>query len=217
MKRIIIVNEGDTEKEFCKDVLLPHFLTQNILIEYPTIKKTGGGIVSWDTLKKQIETHLKQDPSAIVTTLIDYYGLNGKLKFPKWEEAKAIIDINHRISFLENAMKSSLDEAIHYRFIPYIQLHEFEGLLFNNITVFDSQIDRNEFTNYEELVKTIEDYPNPELINDGKETAPSKRLMRLIKGYNKPVFGSILAEAIGLARIRSKCPRFDNWITVLEN
>lgn len=217
MKRIIIVNEGDTEKEFCKDVLLPHFLALNILIEYPTIKKTGGGIVSWDTLKKQIETHLKQDPTAFVTTFIDYYGLNNKLKFPKWSDAKVIVDINHRITFLENAMKSTFDDDINYRFVPYIQLHEFEGLLFNNITVFDSQIDRNEFTNYEELVKTIEDYPNPELINDGKETAPSKRLMRLIKGYNKPVFGSILAEAIGLSRIRSKCPRFDNWITVLEN
>jgi Domain of unknown function (DUF4276) len=216
MKRIIIVNEGDTEKEFCKDVLLPHFLALNILIEYPTIKKTGGGIVSWDTLKKQIETHLKQDSTAFVTTLIDYYGINSKLKFPKWEEAKVIININDRMNFLENAMKESIDDAIRYRFAPYIQLHEFEGLLFNNITVFDSQIDRNEFTNYEELVKTIEDYPNPELINDGKETAPSKRLMRLIKGYNKPVFGSILAEAIGLSRIRSKCPRFDNWITVLE-
>ncbi len=216
MKRIIIVNEGETEQEFCKDVLQPHFLRQDILIEYPTIKKSGGGIVAWESLKKQIDNHLKQDPTAFVTTLIDYYGINGKLKFPKWDEAKAVVDKNHRLSFLEQSMKELIDASHNYRFIPYIQLHEFEGLLFNNIDVFKSQIAPNEFKNYEELVKTINDYPNPELINDGKTTAPSKRLQSLIIGYNKPVYGSILAEAIGLPKIRAKCPRFNDWITILE-
>ena len=216
MKRIIIVNEGETEQEFCKDVLQPYFSTKDILIQHPTIKKSGGGIVAWETLKKQIETHLKQDPSVFVTTLIDYYGLNGKLKFPKWEESKAIVDINDRIRFLEQSMEALIDESLRYRFISYMQLHEFEGLLFNNIEVFNSQIAQDEFSDYAELVKTIADNPNPELINDGKETAPSKRLMRLIKGYNKTVYGSILAQAIGLERIRSKSPRFNNWINTLE-
>lgn len=216
MKRIIIVNEGETEEEFCKDVLQPYFSTKDILIQHPTIKKSGGGIVAWETLKKQIETHLKQDPSVFVTTLIDYYGLNGKLKFPKWEESKAIVDINDRIRFLEQSMEALIDESLRYRFISYMQLHEFEGLLFNNIEVFNSQIARNEFSDYNELVNIIIENPNPELINDGKETAPSKRLMRLIKGYNKTVYGSILAQAIGLERIRSKSPRFNNWINTLE-
>ena len=217
MRRIIIVCEGETEQEFCKDILRPHFLAQNTHIEAPTIKKSGGGIVAWKTLQNQIENHLKEDVSAIVTTFIDYYGLNNKLKFPKWDEAKAIVDKSDRLSFLETAMGKSLDESIRYRFIPYIQLHEFEGLLFNNIAVFDRQIARNEFTDYDELARTIEENPNPELINDGKDTAPSKRLLRLIKGYNKPVYGSILAESIGLENIRNKSPRFNNWLTLLES
>jgi Domain of unknown function (DUF4276) len=217
MKRIIIVNEGQTEQEFCKDLLSPHFLRQNILINYPTIKKTGGGIVAWETLKQQIETHLKQDPTAFVTTLIDYYGINGKLKFPKWEEAKEIVDKNDRMSFLEEAMKALIDPKLSHRFIPYIQLHEFEGLLFCNIDVFKTQIAPNEFRDFNELIKTIQDNPNPELINEGKTTAPSKRLESYIKGYNKPVYGSILAEAIGLSHIRSKCPRFNHWISILES
>ena len=216
MQRIIIVCEGPTEQEFCKDVLQPYFLAQNILIETPTIKKSGGGIVIWKTLQNQIENHLKQDPSAFVTTFIDYYGINSKLKFPNWDDAKAIVDINDRISFLEQSMKEQLTESIRFRFLPYIQLHEFEGLLFNNIEVFDNQIAPNEFTDYIELAKTIAENPNPELINDGKETAPSKRLLRLIKGYNKPVYGAILAEAIGLERLRHKCPRFNQWIKGLE-
>ena len=216
MKRIIIVCEGETEQEFCKDILRSHFYAKNILIEYPTIKKTGGGIVAWDTLKKQIENHLKQDNQALVTTFIDYYGLNGKLKFPKWEEAQSIVEINKRMTFLESAMKETINDALNYRFKPYIQLHEFEGLLFNNIEIFDKNFEKSEFTDYAILKKTIEDNSNPELINDGKETAPSKRLCKLINGYNKPVYGSILAEDIGLAGIRSKCPRFNNWLTQLE-
>jgi hypothetical protein len=217
MKRIIIVCEGETEQEFCKDVLLPHFSRQNILIENPTIKKSGGGIVAFDVLQKQIENHLKQDRNAHVTTFIDYYGLNRKLKFPKWQEAQSMLEKNTRMTFLEQAMKELIDDSLRFRFVPYIQLHEFEGLLFNNINVFDAEIAKNEFSNYAELVNTINEYPNPELINEGKETAPSKRLERLILGYNKPVFGSLLAQSIGLQNIRNKCPRFNNWITELES
>lgn len=216
MKRIIVVNEGPTEQEFCKDVLQPYFFSKNILIQHPTIKKTGGGIVAWEVLKKQIETHLKQEPSVFVTTLIDYYGLHDSHNFPNWEEAKAIVDINERISFIEQAMQDSIDPTLRHRYIPYIQLHEFEGLLFNNIEVFKSTFTPDEFSDYSELESIFSEYPNPELINDGKETAPSKRLMRIIKGYNKPIYGSLLAQEIGLERIRSKSPRFNNWINTLE-
>jgi hypothetical protein len=217
MKRIIIICEGETEQEFCKDVLLPHFLARQIIVAHPTIKKSGGGIVAWETLKKQIETHLKQEPTTIVTTFIDYYGLNGeKNKFPQWEAAKIIVDKNERMSFLEQAMRADINATVRFRFIPYLQLHEFEGLLFNNIEVFDREIGQNEFSDYAELVQTINDNLNPELINEGKLTAPSKRLMRLIIGYNKPVYGSLLAQSIGLERIRSKSPRFNDWLTILE-
>jgi hypothetical protein len=217
MKRIIIICEGETEQEFCKDVLQPYFQTKQKFIAYPTIKKSGGGIVAWETLKKQIEMHLKQEPTAIVTTFIDYYGLNGeKNKFPQWEFAKTIVDKNKRMDFLEHAMLTTLDESLRFRFIPYIQLHEFEGLLFNNIEVFNSEITPQEFSNYNYLVRTINDNPNPELINEGKYTAPSKRLMQIIIGYNKPVYGAILAEKIGLTRMRNKSPRFNQWINILE-
>jgi hypothetical protein len=218
MKRIIVICEGETEQEFCKDVLQPYFLARQILIAHPTIKKSGGGIVAWEILKKQIETHLKQEPTAFVTTFIDYYGLNGdKNKFPEWEAAKAIVDKNKRMDFLEQAMSVTIDESLRFRFIPYLQLHEFEGLLFNNIEVFKSEIAQHEFSNYNKLVNVINNYPNPELINEGKYTAPSKRLMQLIIGYNKPVYGAILAEKIGLTRIRNKSPRFNQWLNDLEN
>lgn len=216
MKHIIIICEGQTEKEFCKDVLKPHFSRLNISIYTPLIKLTGGGIVHWHHLKKQIENHLLQENTFYVTTLIDYYGIKDTYNYPKWEMSKLISDTSLRMTTIEQAMKANLHERIRFRFIPYIQLHEFEGLLFNNIQVFKEQIPIEEFNNIELLEETITLNANPELINNGRLTAPSKRLARLIKGYHKIVYGSIIAEAIGLDKIRAKSPRFNEWITQLE-
>ena len=112
-------------------------------------------------------------------------------------------------------MKNDLDISLQHRFIPYLQLHEFEGLLFNNIAVFDNQLSAEEF-NRKVLKQTIDDYPNPEMINDNPETTPSARLQNLIVGYNKVVYGNIFAEAIGLTKMRAKTIRFNLWIEQLE-
>lgn len=217
MKRIIIICEGPTEQEFCKDVLQQNFNKRQIYLHSPAIKKSGGGIVAWGILKKQIENHLSQEKKAYVTTLIDYYGIHPKHQFPGWDSANQIVDKNKRIDFLEKAMKDALEPNLKHRFIPYIQLHEFEGLLFNNIEVFTNNIPDQDFINRLELERTISNYPNPELINDTPQHAPLYRLSKLIKGYNKIVYGAILAESIGLIKIRNKSPRFNNWITGLEN
>jgi len=119
-------------------------------------------------------------------------------------------------------MLEDIDEENRRRFIPYIQLHEFEGLLFSELAVYDNSFEENEFEDYDYLLETIKSNPNPELINKGIETAPSKRLSRIIKGYYtdnenlKVFYGSTLAHDIGLQKIRSKCPRFNAWITKLE-
>lgn len=97
-----------------------------------------------------------------------------------------------------------------------MQLHEFEGLLFNDINIFINQILENDLVSLDELKQTFVDYANPEMINSGCSTAPSKRLSRIILGYNKVVYGDIIAESIGLDRIRNKSPRFNSWIETLE-
>lgn len=216
MKRLIIICEGQTEIEFCKDVLFRHFINIGTIIQTPLIKKSGGGIVPWSVLKKQIELHLKER-DAIVTTFIDYYGIPDNYNFPNWEESKKIADKSLRMDFLENAMKNDINQALQSRYIPYIQLHEFEGLLFNNINVFDQNFNTSELNSRDELLAILNTYPNPELINDNPISAPSKRLEKIITGYSKIVFGSILAEEIGLNSMRQKSPRFNNWVDILEN
>lgn len=211
MKRVIIVCEGETEREFCKNVLAPHLIHHNIFIQAPLIKRSMGGVVRWSVLKKEIETHLLE-PNVIVSSLIDYYGLYQKYNFPKWEDGEKIADKNLRMDFLEKAMKDDIADKMKHRYIPYLQLHEFEGLLFNDIQLFYDQVPKAELVGIAELKRTFEDYDNPEMINNNRETSPSHRLKRIIKGYNKPLYGHYFAEAIGIDQIRAKSPRFNEWI-----
>lgn len=216
MKRFIIICEGETEKEFCNTILAPYFAKKEIYIQSPFIKKSMGGIVKWSELKKQITLHLRNESTAIVTTLIDYYGLYSKYNFPKWNEAEQNPDKNKRMEILELGMFESIEDSLRFRFIPYLQLHEFEGLLFNDIDIFYEQIPSSELVGIDELIQTFQQYGNPEMINNNRDTSPSHRLERIILGYNKIVYGNILAEAIGIEKIKAKSPRFRDWIEKIE-
>ncbi len=217
MKRIIIIGEGQTEQAFTKTVLYPYFMHKNIIVSHPTIKHSNGGIVKWGILKDQIEKHLISDSTAYVTTLIDYYGCYKKHNFPDWELAESNSDKNTTMEIIENGMKQGIDESIRHRFLPYIQLHEFEGLLFNDIEIFKTQIPPEDLVGLRELEKIFLEFDNPEMINSSRETSPSHRLERIIKGYSKVVYGDILSDVIGIENIKSKCPRFREWIAKMES
>lgn len=216
MNYLIIICEGPTEQSFCNDILKPLFQQKEIYLSAPLIKKSNGGIVKWETLRSQIENHLNENGKTIVTTFIDYYGLTSKHKFPSWEEAEKVGDKNVRIDMLESGMKNSIHEAVRFRFIPFIQLHEYESLLFSNVFAFDNLISPRDFINKEQFHEIALQNPNPETINNSKATAPSARLQKHINGYNKVLYGSLLAEEIGLRTIRDKNPRFNRWIVKLE-
>ena len=215
MKRVVIICEGETEREFCKNILAPYFIAKNIHIQSPLIKRSMGGVVRWSILKKEIQTYLLET-DVFVTMLIDYYGLYSKYAFPGWTEAEKITDKVERMNFLESAMNEDIEDSARHRFLPYLQLHEFEGLLFNDIQVFYDQVPQNEIIGEPELVKTFQDYDNPEMINNNRETSPSHRLKRIIEGYNKVLYGHYFAEAIGLDNIRAKSPRFNEWLGKIE-
>lgn len=216
MQRVIVICEGQTEVEFCKQLLVPYFSGKAIFIYTPLIKKSGGGIVPWSSLKKQIERHLTQDRLAYVSLFVDYYGITAKFNFPGWETAHKEVDKSKRMEILENEMKRDINITLQSRFIPYLQLHEFEGLLFNNLEAFEATIPESDFLDKRELRDVLEKFPNPELINDTPENAPSFRLKRCLKGYNKIVYGAMLAEQIGLKKIMDKSPRFNAWIRKVE-
>jgi hypothetical protein len=57
----------------------------------------------------------------------------------------------------------------------------------------------------------------PEEIDDGVETAPSKRIGRITKyKYEKVLAGTRAAAASGIPRISQECPHFRAWLEWLE-
>lgn len=217
MRRVVIICEGQTERDFCKTILAPYFIGSGIHVQAPLIKKSMGGIVNYRHIRKQVLTTLKSDHRAYVTTFIDYYGLYEKHRFPNWDEVEATHDPNNRMMILEQGMLTDIPEKYRYRFIPYIQLHEFEGLLFIDYEYFGQLFEVNEIIESQGFKKIFNDFDNPELINNGKLTAPSKRLEKHIVGYKKPLYGTIIADGIGLDNIRAKCPRFNSWLQSIED
>lgn len=215
MKRLILIVEGDSEKEFVTKVLSPFFYSKNIYnIECFKIKHSKGGLSKYSHLKKDILNVIYEN-NAIVTTLIDFYALPHD--FPKFKDSESIIDKTKKLSFLEDAIKKDIESSqnkIFPNLIPYIQLHEFEAFIFSSIKGIESLFETSE-ANFEALQKVINEYPNPEDINENPNTAPSKRLLKNIKGYNKVVDGVSIIEEIGIEIIIQKCPRFSYWVNSL--
>lgn len=211
MKTVIIICEGETEEEFCK-TLLSQYLQGVCRIEVRLL----GGNCNWERIKNFAEKALKQQKTAVVTTFFDYYGVKTK-NFPNWTKSLNFnkANVRDRIDLLEVGMLEAIDNNLSYRFIPYIQMHEFESFLFNNIEVFDDNFNQNEF-NRTELLTLLNDFPDPEMINQGTETSPSHRLIKILSSYDKIVYGNILAEMIGIDNIRKKNKHFNDWIKRLK-
>lgn len=215
MKKITIICEGYSELAFCKDILEPHLKNFGIELFYElTNQSKDGGIAKWINIKNQINKIHTVDGDMVISTFFDYYGMNKSLKFPRWLEAEQETNRSARMDILEKGMEDEIGEEI--KFIPYVQLHEYEALVFSNYATFELLYDKED-ANLPELKKICDDHPNPEEINNVKITSPSNRLMQNINRYNKIQSGIDLIILIGLAKIREKCPRFNEWVTKLES
>jgi hypothetical protein len=213
MRAIYILAEGPTEEIFINKIVAKYFYDKGIYdvraFLMPTSKGNKGGAVSYQRFKRNVENLLKNERDVIVTSLIDYFRLY--TDFPDYEKTIPINNKMQRVAALENALSSVINNR---RFIPYIQLHEFEGLLFSSSIGFENFPDVS-VKNLEMLRQAVKEHDNPELLNDGAETAPSKRLEKLLPSYKKTIHGTQIAEEISLLVIMQKCERFRNWIETL--
>ncbi|HTI68856.1 MAG TPA: DUF4276 family protein [Candidatus Limnocylindria bacterium] len=218
MIRLNLVVEGQTEETYVRDELALHlaagFQVSAVASSIQTGRRRGtifrGGLSSYAKLRNDVINWLNQDKEAWVTTMIDLYRLPSD--FPERTSAAKTADPVRRVERLESAFAQDIDSR---RFIPYIQLHEFEALLFTDISRLRAfYLDSTR--EIEKLHIETADLP-PETINDGEMTAPSKRIQKYVPAYQKVASGATTARDIGLATIRSKCPHFDQWITKLES
>lgn len=215
IRAVYIISEGQTEEEFVNKILRPYFNLHQIYDVRPILMTTSkghkGGDVKYDRLKFNIDRLLKRETDVLVTTFIDFFRL--KTDFPKFTEAQRIQNKIKRVQFLEEALADEIDNI---RFIPYIQLHEFENLLFASKDGFEFLPDLKS-SNLKSLVLAVNEKENPEELNDGELTAPSKRLEQLISGFdrNKPFYGGLIAEINTINAILERCLRFKGWVEKL--
>ena len=225
--RLHVTAEGQTEKNFVKRVLEKHLAEYSVFTDCRCVltskdNRTGkeyrGGFrrtAAYTTVKRDIQTWHKEDrnPECRFTIMFDYYAL--PKDFPGMELIKNITDPYEKIRILENALKTDIGDN---RFIPYIQLHEFETLIF----VKPEMLETEYFDSSDAIEKLKHDLlsvkdQNPELINDNYETAPSKRIEAVIPDYDKANIGPEIVALIGIKKLQESCKHFNSWLEILEN
>lgn len=214
MIRVYVMVEGQTEETFVRDVLYEHFLRIGIYIDAILVEtKRGfkGGLVSYAKVKPQITRQCREKHTAFVTTLFDLYALPNDFPQKETLEYRQIIHGHGKADFLEKALSEDIAER---NFIPNILVHEYEALLFSNVSAFLDWTDENIV---ESLQNISQSYSTPEHINDSPQTAPSKRIIQLMPKYDKVVQGTLIANDIGLDLIREKCNHFNDWLNRIES
>ena len=111
--------------------------------------------------------------------MFDYYALPND--FPGYADSVQLQDPYEKVACIEAALEKDIADR---RFISYIQLHEFESLLFTNPQKFDIEF-FDALAGIADLNAISEEFKNPELINQGPSTAPSKRIIRVFQIHNR--------------------------------
>lgn len=214
MTRVHVICEGPTEEMFIKEVVTTDPALQHVHLLPALVGKPGhkGGNLRFERLLIDLRRRLLGDTSAHCTTFFDFYGLPGD--FPGKQEAvpcaSAADRANTLICHMEKRIREQVGEEPMRRFIPYVQMHEFEGLLFSSPKGLAQAVNQPDL--FGAFLNIRSRFNTPEEINDSPLTAPSKRIERLVPGYDKPVHGSLAALEMGLAVVRKACPLFDAWL-----
>lgn len=195
MKRVHITAEGQTEESFVNQTLKHHLAQYGVYADVRCVltsrsrnKEFRGGMTTYVRAKEDIVRWLKEEQNNT--------------------------DVVFTTMFDYYALPDDINDG---RFIPYIQLYEFETLLFADPQKFEIEyFDRPE--GIKRLCAIAAEFENPELINQGRNTAPSKRIIKVYSDYegNKPAIGSMIANEIGIETLKRACAHFREWVERLE-
>jgi hypothetical protein len=221
MKRLYLTVEGQTEAAFAMTVLCPHLARFNVFLHPPRFTglhrrrrgriPQGGLLNTFAHALADIQTWLKEDQStdARFSMMIDLYALPND--FPDYVEGITKPTGKAKADALQQSLAQHIGDP---RFIPYLQCHEFEALVLVDParigTLYDAKAE------IETLCRDCNGYATPEEINLGQNSHPKYRIKQRVRDYDENVAGPLLAEDIGLATLRNRCPHFGEWLTRLE-
>ncbi|MCE2472361.1 MAG: DUF4276 family protein [Anaerolineae bacterium] len=217
MISVHIICEGRTESTIVKNILAPECAVNGIYL-YPVrngrTRKRGN--VTLDRLDFNIRDQLHNNRSTYCTTFVDFYGID--VDFPGTKEAATKSSISEKQDAVCDALTGKLaltfEDGPIQRFIPYVQMHEFESLLFSDPSQLAFALREQDLA--QQLWAIRNDFETPEHIDDSPVSAPSKRIQKVFPRYRKVQMGERAVRAITLKKIRRECPLFDAWLAKLE-
>src|ERR1043166_6819115 len=180
MKRGLVLVEGQTEARFIHDCLAPYLLARGLMLENPTIVTTKrvvggahfkGGVRRYSHVKRDLERLLRDTNAAVITTIFDYYAL--PIDFPGMRNRPAGSP-KDRVEHVEAAWATTMADR---RFIPHLALHEFEAWVYADPSRLEPWMFDDDAAIVAAIAKTAAAHQTPEDIDDGPQTAPSKRLL----------------------------------------
>ncbi|MCD8262415.1 MAG: DUF4276 family protein [Bacteroides sp.] len=175
-------------------------------IKISTSNTSKGGFVNYEYLRNDVLKRI-HEANVVVTMFVDYFRMPTNIL--DYTQCLAKPCIEERLSSLEEAIGRDIGFP---NFVPYIQKHEFEALLFSSNHGFEKYYEEKVYKQTKEIIAL---YPNPEDINTHPLKAPSKRIERIIEGYQKVFEGGMIALEIGIEKMMERCPRFNRWVNVL--
>lgn len=211
MPRLIFIVEGDCEQRFINEHLVSY-----LSLKFPGVpmhaqkittnrkKNVKGGNVNYELLKNEVRRTFAQG-GVLITTFLDFFRL--PTDYPGFS-----VDVK-QIGKIEDAIRVDCAAIIpQASFLPYIQKHEFETLLFANPAGFINVVDSTEMSG---IMNVLKQFSTPEDINGSPKTAPSKRLLSIFN-YKKVADSALVMKDVDIDTLRSQCPRFDAWVGRLE-
>jgi hypothetical protein len=216
VRRLHILCEGQTEEIIARDVIEPHFTSADSYVTlsiFTTKRPAGGpafkgGLSNWPKLERELRLFLRDRSITMLTTIFDYYA------FPA--DAPGMADRPRgspydRVRHVESALAKALGDT---RFLPNLVLHETEAWVLAACDRLGALMgDPGPATELERIVRL--GY-GPELVNDGVNTAPSKRILNAYPQYTKTGHGPLVIMDAGLDSIRGSCPHADEWLREIE-
>jgi Domain of unknown function (DUF4276) len=218
VNEVFIVVEGPTEQRFLEDVLAPWVAQSGVFIHASRVGKPGHkGGNRYSAAKRDILNFLKQRSDTIVSCMFDFYGMGSD--WPGREDANTKNQETKPVTVEKAIYRDIVAEMpdAKKRLIPYVQMHEFEALLFSFPPSLAIALgDRDADEDFQEIRDAFE---TPEHINDNPNSAPSKRIEQIFSNYGrtyrKTLHGSIATQKMEVTQIRKECPHFSAWLALL--
>ena len=211
MPRLIFIVEGDSEQRFINEHLVIYLSSKVSRVPMHAQKITTnrkknvkGGNVNYELLKNEVRRTFAQG-DVLITTFLDFFRL--PTDYPGFT-----VDVK-QIGKIEDAVRADCSAIIPpTSFLPYIQKHEFETLLFANPAGFTNVVNSTEMSG---ILNVLKKFSTPEDINGSPKTAPSKRLLSIFN-YKKVADSALVMKDVDIDMLRKRCPRFDTWVGRLE-